>query len=479
MFTNTITNAPHVPRARAVLDARAMIENPVGTCEKYRKELGPTFTLHLGGTRPVIVSTSPSFVHHTLQTNKANYRMSEIRVKRMVEFQGHGLPNSQGDEWFQRRRHMSKGFRRDRLSALLSPQQQLIEELLSQADAEAERGPVDMMALMTRLIHHVVARSVFGSRMTDAEIAQIGSGIKAIQAFIVRQIVQPYMIPWFRLSGQSRRYQQLRLEGDRIARDYITTHAERSGDDGGDVLDLLLHAPFGDTGTPMSTEQILIESMQLLVAGYQTSTASLAWTFHLLGQHPEFVAEMREEVDATFGTGPITFEGIGQLRLTRRVLDEAMRLYPSFWMIDRVANGEDEIDGIRIPAGLMCITYIYGLHRNPDVWPNPDTFDPGRFEDEARRGRHPAAHLPFGGGPRKCIGSNMALIQMLTILALFVRRYDIEPVGDGKVEFDAQMTLHPKNPIQMRLQRLSRGGAGSGSRPAVSIPRQLECPRSR
>jgi cytochrome P450 len=312
-----------------------------------------------------------------------------------------------------------------------------------------------MMKLMTRLIHHVVARSVFGSRMTEAEIATIGAGIKAIQSFIVRQIVQPYLIPWFRLSGQTRRYQRIRARGDQIARKYIATHAASRRDDGGDVLDMLLHTPFGHTGEPMSREQILIESMQLLVAGYQTSSASLAWTFHLLGQHPGFVAEMRDEVNATFGSGPITIEGINRLRLARRVLDEAMRMYPSFWMIDRVAGADDQVDGIHIPAGLMVITYIYGLHRNPDVWPNPETFDPSRFEDEARRERHPAAHLPFGWGPRKCIGSNMALIQMLVILALFVRRYDIEPVTDGKVEIDAQMTLHPKNAIEMRLRRVT------------------------
>jgi len=439
-----------------------MIKNPVLMCEKYRKELGPTFTLHLGGTRPVIVSTSPSFVHHALQTNKSNYGMSAIRVKRMAEFQGHGLPNSEGDAWFKKRRFMSHGFRRDRLNSLLPFQMELVDEILARTDLEAERGPVDMMTLMTRLIHHVMARSIFGSRMTDAEIAQIGAGIRAVQNFIVRQIVQPYMIPWFRLSGQTRRHQRIRLQGDRIAAEYIAQRGKRAGDQGGDVLELLLDTPFGEAGVPLSKEQILVEAMQLLVAGYQTSTASLAWTFHLLGQNPGFVAEMREEVNATFGSGPITIEGLFGLRLTRRVLDEAMRLYPSFWMIDRVAAADDEIEGIHIPAGTVVITYIYGLHRNPDVWEDPETFDPSRFEDDAKRQRHPAAHLPFGGGPRKCVGSNMALVQMLLILAQFVRRYDIEPAGDGRVEIDAKMTLHPKTAIGMHLRRVAEhSGYGS------------------
>ena len=138
------------------------------------------------------------------------------------------------------------------------------------------------------------------------------------------------------------------------------------------------------------------------------------------------------------------------------VLDEAMRLYPSFWMIDRCALEDDEADGIRIPAGVTVVPYIYGVHRNPEVWEAPERFDPTRFEDEARKGRHPFAHIPFGGGPRKCIGSNMAIVQMLLVLATLLRRYDFEPTGGGMVDMAPMMILHPKGSIEMRVRRRAR-----------------------
>ncbi len=123
-------------------------------------------------------------------------------------------------------------------------------------------------------------------------------------------------------------------------------------------------------------------------------------------------------------------------------------------MIDREAVADDVFDGMRIPAGTIVAPYLYGTHRNPDLWPDPETFDPGRFEDRVRRGRHPYAHLPFGGGPRLCIGSNMAMIQMLLILSALVRRYDMELAEPERiVEPDPLMILHPGAPILLTIRR--------------------------
>jgi cytochrome P450 len=212
--------------------------------------------------------------------------------------------------------------------------------------------------------------------------------------------------------------------------------------------------PLADSGEPMSKGQILVECMQFLVAGSETSPVALSWAFYLLGQNPCFISEIRDEVESVFGSEPISLSGLHDLRLTRRVLDEAMRLYSPFFMIDRVAVADDEFDGIFIPAGTMVLPYIYGLHRDPELWTDPDVFDPSRFEAEAARRRHSFAHIPFGGGPRKCIGSHMAVAQMLLILATFVRRYDFELASPDPVEIAPMMILHPKGEIAMRLRRV-------------------------
>jgi cytochrome P450 len=135
------------------------------------------------------------------------------------------------------------------------------------------------------------------------------------------------------------------------------------------------------------------------------------------------------------------------------VLDEAMRLYPPFWMIDRVALADDEVEGIRIPRGFTVVPYIYGTHRNPEVWRDPERFDPDRFLPEPKRERHPFAHFPFGGGPRVCIGSNLAILQMLLVLSAFVRRYEVELAEGTFPEMAPMMILRPGGGIPMRLRR--------------------------
>jgi cytochrome P450 len=289
--------------------------------------------------------------------------------------------------------------------------------------------------------------------MADDQIDHIVRGIRKIQDLVLQQIFQPYLIPWFRISGKSRRYQRIRETGDQIAREYIHAREKNADEDGGDILGFLLRTPTEESGKPMRKEQILIECMQFLVAGCETSPVALSWTLYLLAKHPRVIVEIREEIESEMGSGPITVPALHRLRLTRRVIDEAMRLYSPFWMIDRVAIEDGEIEGIRIPRGIMVLPFIHGLHRDPELWPDPDVFDPSRFEDEAVRLRHPSAHIPFGGGPRKCIGANMAILQMLLILSTFVRRYDFELAGAKDVGFNPRMILHPESAIEMKVRR--------------------------
>lgn len=453
LFDGRISNAPHVPRTRAFRESGALVRNPVMVFQRYRREFGRTFTVHLGGAKAAIVSTDPGFIDHALR-DTTRYHVSTVRVDRMAEFQGQGLINSHGAAWLKKRRFLSKGVRRDRLSDLLPGQEQVLDDLLARFDRIANRGPVDMTRVLFDFTAHLVARSIFGRRMTDDQIDHILRGIRTVQGFVLRQIFQPYLIPWFRISGQTRRYQRIRHTADDIARRYIEARAGSPDEGGADILELLLRTPYDDGG-PLDQEQILIECMQFLVAGAETSPVALSWIFYLLGKHPRFFGEIRDEVESILASEPITFSRLHGLGLTRRVIDEAMRLYSPFWMIDRVSVEEDEIDGIHIPRGIMVLPYIYGLHREPDLWPDPEVFDPSRFEDQARKDRPPSAHIPFGGGPRKCIGSNMAILQMLLMLAVLIRRYDFELTGARHVEIAPRMILHPKGAIEMTVRRVS------------------------
>ena len=453
MFKGTITNAPHIHRLRVLKDVRAMIRNPVSVFERYREEFGSTFTFHLGVTKPAIVSTDPDFIQHVLQKNHTNYNKSDIQTERMAEFQGQGLLNSHGDAWFRQRRFLAKGFLRSRLATLLPLQHEVMDEAMAGFAQRAEQGPVDIYHEMVEVTLKLVGKSLFGRLISDKELQFTADAVSEVQAFIVRQIVQPYLIPWFRLSGQSDHYQKIRIAGDQLISAYIDRRRSEGGNDS-DLLKHMLETPLEDTGQPMTESQVLIETLQLLIAGNETSSNGLTWTFYLLAKPPEYIGKIRAEIESATGDGPLDFKALHGLGFTLQVIEEALRLYPPFWMIDRTAMGEDEINGIKIHKGMTVIPYLYGVHRNPDHWADPETFDPSRFERGAVKARHGFAHLPFGGGPRVCIGSNMAMMQILLILISFVRDYDFEFATDHETTMSPMMILRPDGPIKMHFRRV-------------------------
>ena len=450
MLEGKITNVPHIPRKKAFLDSGDMVKNPVHVFEKYRAELGPTFTFHFGGSRKTIVSANPVFIQHVLKDNARNYEKSDIQVKRMAEFQGKGLLNSHGDFWFRQRRLLSHGFNRTHLTTLLPLQAQVLEEFMVGFNKEASQGPVDIYHHMVNLTLRLVGKSLFGNQMLDRELDQIGEAISEIQAFMVKQIVQPYKIQWFRISGQTSHFQKIRYAADQIIFEYVTKRKQNSSENN-DILQLMLNTPYKDTNEVMSEEQVMIEVLQLLVAGNETSSNTLSWAFYLLARHPEHIEAIREEVETTFGDREIDFSGLHQLNYSIRVLDEVMRLYPPFWMIDRIALRDDQIDGIQIPEGITVVPYIYGVHHDASIWENPNSFDPSRFTQEQIRNRHSFSHIPFGGGPRVCIGQNMALMQMLLIIVTIIRKYDFKMSDDQKVDINPMMILRPNGAIAMKF----------------------------
>jgi cytochrome P450 len=454
MFEGRISNAPHVHRGRAFLDSRDMVRNPVALFEKYRARFGPTFTVHFGGVKPSVVSADPVVLEHVLRGNRDNYEKSHIQVERMVEFQGKGLVNSHGDIWLRQRKLLAQGFKSSHLTKLLPMQQEVLQELMQGFDRDVQQGPVDMHEQMVRFTLRLVGKSLFGRTIRDEELAQIGHTIFAIQAFILRQVVQPWKIPWFRFSGQSEKHQQLRRDGDAIVERHIAERL-RQGIGENDFLRILLETPYHDTGQPMSEAMVLLESLQLLVAGNETSSNALTWIFYLLARHPKHILEIRDEVAAVIGENAIDYRHLHRLEGTVRVIDEALRLYPPFWMIDRIALMDDEIAGVHIPAGAMVIPYIFGTHRNPAHWQEVETFDPRRFEPGRSKDRHPFAYIPFGGGPRTCIGANMAMMQMLMIVVAFVRRYDFALATDEPIAIHPMMLLRPSGAVTMTFRAVS------------------------
>jgi cytochrome P450 len=437
---------PTVSRIRSFTDSRATAANPVPVLQTYTREFGDTFRFYLGGIKEAIVTIDPAVIQHVLKTNAENYKKSDIQVKRMGHFLGKGLLTTHGEAWRTQRRLIQKGFDRKQLEALSSIMQDSLTDSLRQFDSQIHNGPVDIYPHLMKMTFAMVARSLFGANLKDEDIDLISHTISTVQEFIVRQTLQPYLNPWFAATGELRKHEEMRANADKVLLAYI--QQRRHEDPGHDLLQTLMDARYAD-GEGMPDSLVLSESMQLLVAGHETSSNSLAWLLYLLSTHPETLGRVRAEFDEILQGEPLKFSDVMKFVFTTQVINEALRLYPPFWMIDREAVADDRVGDTVIPAGSMVIVYVYGAHHAPRYWPDPETFDPERFTKENSAAQPPFTHLPFGGGPRGCIGGNYAMLQILMILSTLLGKYDLELPPGQKIEPRAMVILRPKHGIRM------------------------------
>ena len=292
----------------------------------------------------------------------------------------------------------------------------------------------------------MVARSLFGARLKDEDIELVSETICTVQEFIVKQTLQPYMNPWFEVSGELKKHEEMRARADAVLMAYIKKR--RTEAPGTDLLQTLMDARYTD-GEGMSDELILSESMQLLVAGHETSSNALSWLLYLLSSRPDCLEQVRQEFAEVLGDAPLGHADVPKLAFTTQVIQEGLRLYPPFWMVDREAIADDRVGDVVIPAGSMVIVHVYGAHHAQKHWPNPETFDTDRFIKGNEKLRTPFTYLPFGGGPRGCIGNHYAMLQILMILADLLRNYDFKMEPGQTIEAQPMVILRPRHGIRM------------------------------
>lgn len=442
---------PAVSRLGSLLDSPQMIANPIGVFSKYTASLGDSFIFHFGGIKTALVSSDPAVIQHVLKTNYENYHKSEIQMKRMGHFLGAGLLTSHGKTWHTQRRLIQQGFSPGKLNSLASMMHECLNDSVERFDREIERGPVDIYPEMMKMTFRMVSRSLFSANIKDDDVNYISHTISTVQEFMVRQIVQPYLDPWFALSGQLRKHEAMRDRGNQIILDYIR-HRREHPEQYDDLLQILMDAVYTD-GHGMTDESILSESMQLLVAGHETSSNGLSWMLYLLSKHSEYIPEILSEYNRVVGDSTLKYSDVPKLEFTTQIVEEALRLYPPFWMVDRVAMADDQIQDIAIPRGTTVIVFTYGAHHAAKFWEQPETFRPERFRKENKKNHTPFTYLPFGAGPRGCIGGNYAMLQMLIILGVILRRYNFELAPNQDVSARPMIILRPKNGIQMNFSR--------------------------
>lgn len=442
---------PQISRFRSFANSFRFVKDPIGSINDNLRQLGPTYGMYLGGLKAGILTIEPEIIKQILQKNHRNYPKSPLHFEKLAYFLGNGLLTSTGDYWLRQRRLIQPGFHRQRLAALTDIMQQTIEQQLDRFEQRID-SEVDAYSEMMEMAFRVVAASLFSTAITEEELQELSHAITTLQEFIIRQIRQPYLNPWFKLSGQVKKHERLTDVADRVIKNTIKKRLE-GGEEADDLLQMLLDVRYEDTGEPMEEQQLLDESKIIFVAGHETSANALSWTWYLLAQHPEVTARIRTEVQTVLVDRRPGFSDLPKLTYTAQVIEESMRLYPPAWITDRLALEDDEVKGVRIPAQTMAIPYIYGAHHNPEVWQDPESFDPDRFSPENRKHIPPYAYLPFGGGPRLCIGNNFAIMEMQLILVEMIRRYDFSLIPEQDIQMKALITLRPYPGVRMKFKK--------------------------
>ncbi len=300
----------------------------------------------------------------------------------------------------------------------------------------------DIFPLMGDLAFQVVAKSLFSSTDIREKMSQLQHITEANQRMLIKEMRQPYLRWWYRLSGKIDRHLALAKEGQKLLLEIIEER-RASGQEKDDLLDMLLKARYED-GSPMSDAQLIDEVLILFTAGHETTANALSFTLFLLASHPEIQERVHQEVSKVDFEDAETdlMQGAMQLQFVKQCLEEALRLYPPAYVIDRIAIEDDSFEGISLPKDTLVLMSVYELHRYADFWEEPSEFIPSRFNTKDKKD-YSDYYYPFGAGPRMCVGNNFAMYEMILAVAEIIKKYKIKTSLE-KVEINPLISLKPK-----------------------------------
>jgi cytochrome P450 len=361
---------------------------------------------------------------------------------------GDGLLTSEGQTHLRQRRLIQPAFHRDRLVAYAAT---MTEYALRTRERWTDGATLDVSQEMMRLTLGIVGKTLFGTDV-EAQAPEVGRALTSVmQTFWLTMLpffdqVEKLPIPALRRSKRAR------ADLDRIIYAMIADRRHRPGDRG-DLLSMLLLAQDveGD-GTGMTDQQVRDEALTIFLAGHETTANALSWTWYLLAEHPEVEARLHAEIDQALGGRLPTIDDLPRLPFTERVVTESMRLYPPAWIIGRRALVPYPIGGYVAPARSVFVVSPYLIHRDARWYPEPARFKPDRWTPEFRASLPPFTYLPFGGGPRRCIGDQFAWTELTLVLATIAQRWTLRLVPGHPVVPQAVVTLRMKHGLQMTLQ---------------------------
>lgn len=421
-------------------------KNPVHFFQEKSKTLGDTFYAAYPSGK-VLITAHPELIKHVLQTNQKNYPKDK-GYEQLALMLGKGLVTSRGALWKKQRKVAQPTFHKKNLENLFHSMVEIAQQYLEELH-DKKGHIVDISQEMMQVTAKIAMKALF-STTVDGDLKDIYRAISYSQEFVAKRAMNPLIIPWTYMSGRVRKFKQQKKLMDNLVYDLINAR-KNDTQKHPDFLQMLLDARYEDNGEAMPPGLLRDELITIFSAGHETSANGLAWTLYMLSQHPEIAEKVKVETQEVLQDRLPSFTDLKQMPYTRQVIEEGMRLYPPVWGLGRYAKEADQWIEHHIPAKTIVICQIFGLHRHADLWESPETFNPDRFAPENSKTRSSASYLPFGAGPRMCIGNHFAMMEMQLLLPLLLKNFDFELVKNQQIELEPMITLRPKHGIQMKI----------------------------
>ncbi|WP_052552802.1 cytochrome P450 [Enhygromyxa salina] len=441
-----------LPLLGSMVDVRT---DALSMFERGRREHGDTVRYRFGPFDMVAIHR-PQDIRTVLLERADDFHKSPT-YQGLELVVGKGLLTSEDQFWRRQRKLMTPAFHHKRLLGFCDHMVRCSTELADEWDelVANHRGAqlpiVDLHTQLLSLTFRIVGLTLFSTELSD-KAGDMGPALATVLEHANHLAVSMLLVPppWVPTPRNLRFKAAMQVVDDVVQG--IITERRNSREDTGDLLSMLMAATDETGQIRMSDRELRDEVATLVLAGHETTAQALTWTFMLLSRHPVIERRVVAEIRAVCGDRPPSMEDLAALDYTGRVIDEAMRLYPPAWLIERQALVDLELDGYSIPAGTLVAISPWTIHRHPAHWPNPEGFDPDRFLPETVAARPRYTYLPFGGGPRQCIGVNFALYEAKLVLATLLQRFSVELVSGQDLSLEAAVTLRPAHGMKMWLR---------------------------
>jgi len=434
---------PPGPSGHPILgNLREFAGDALGFATRLAREYGDVARFRVVNRSAYLLS-APEAVEHVLVANHRNFVKHTYFWRKVEAIFGKGLLTNEGDDWLRQRRLVQPAFHHDRIAEYARI---MVDYTLDRMEGWKDGEERNVRSEMTSITFRVVAKTLFDAEVAG-DIAELGRAFDTGIEEIARRIRRPVLLPdWVPTRGNLR-YRSAVGHMNRLVYRIIEEH--RDGRDRGDLLSALMQIE-DEEGCLMSEKQLRDETITLLLAGHETTALALTWTWFLLSRHPEVAARLESEVDGL--SGPPDVADLPRLPYTERVVRESMRIFPPAYSFGREALEDDEILGWAVPAGTTLFVFPWVIHRDARLYPDPLRFDPDRWIEsfERRLPRH--AYLPFGSGPRMCIGREFARMELALIVAAIAQRYRLEWGIQPPVPM-ASITLRPTGGLRAFVRR--------------------------